>query len=67
MKDRKLTKKERIHVLTKCSEELAELGAECLKAVNKAITPCSIDKIRDEISDVEKQIKLLKVVLDDLN
>ena len=67
MKNRRLTRKERNHVLSKCSEELIELTAECLKAINKGLNSTAIDKIRGEISDVEKQIKLLKVVLDDIS
>ncbi len=64
---KKLEKKHYQWVMTKAAEELNELGAELLKAVNKGINGAAIKKIRSEYLDVKKQLKLLEVILDDFD
>lgn len=48
----------------KCIEELNELSLELLHAVNKPNKE-NMGKICDEIKDVEKYLKLIKVLCND--
>ena len=60
---KKLESKHYRHVMYKASEEMAELSAELLKAANKKIDDQSMKKIKDEYSDVKKQLKLLDIII----
>ena len=64
---KKLRKKHYDWVLLKTAEEINELAAELLKAVNKGINSSSMEKIKDEYLDVKKQLKLLDVILNDFD
>lgn len=50
------------HIYLKCAEELNELATRLLQQVNK--NKDYTEQIKQELEDVEKQIKLLKKVLD---
>jgi NTP pyrophosphatase (non-canonical NTP hydrolase) len=47
----------------KCAEELNELSLEIIHAVNK-VNKNNHGKIKDEMTDVEKYLHLLKIFLD---
>ena len=47
----------------KCAEELNELSLEIIHAVNKT-NKNNHGKIKDEMTDVEKYLDLLKIFLD---
>lgn len=59
----KLCEKDK-HIFLKCAEELSELSTELLQSVNKE-SKNNWGKIFDEIKDVEKYIKLLKLIKKD--
>lgn len=57
----KLTHKEK-HIFLKCAEELSELSAEILQAVNKKNKE-NFNKINSEIKDVESRFSQIKETL----
>jgi len=59
----KLNEEER-HIFLKCAEELNELAAELLKAVNKP-NKNNWGKIFDELDDANKWVKLLRELRED--
>lgn len=50
------------HIFLKCAEELNELATRLLQQVNK--NKDYTEQIKQELEDVEKQIKLLKKIME---